>query len=297
MEMTQEYLEFRKSASAHPEESLKWGIKLLEDGETLQEAEDAFKLLTIAYKKKLKDSYIPYGICYLKGIGTSVSYWYAAEIFQKAIDSGDKKGYGYKCQALIYEDFYNGAFPTKEEVLKLMNEAIAIQDPRGYYCQGFLALGYFHETFNFPKARECAEIIEQAMPSESALLLAMVYHYDEPSDVAKAIRYYNKAIILDTRNYQAYWRLGLIGKGSDGCEKDTNLAKSYLAIGAAAGDANCLNGLGNIYFNENNYEMALPYYLLAADKGSGSGAANAGYAYLTGKGTARNGKKALNIVY
>jgi TPR repeat protein len=62
---------------------------------------------------------------------------------------------------------------------------------------------------------------------------------------------------------------------------------------ALAGDAKAMVKLGSIYKKEKDYEEAVKWYTLAAEKGDAHGQAYLGVLYLKGNGVSQNYKKAV----
>lgn len=100
---------------------------------------------------------------------------------------------------------------------------------------------------------------------------------------------------------RAYRQIGLMYSRGQLVEKDLETARQYFHKAIDCGDVLAHNYLGNLEYNEKNYEASVEHYSLAADHvrekqlPNGQPFYNLGWSYEHGQGVAKDGEKAVEL--
>lgn len=109
-------------------------------------------------------------------------------------------------------------------------------------------------------------------------------------DDAKAFYWFEKAANAGVP--ESMYTLGYLYKNGRGVVQDERLSNEWFEKSAIAGDVFAINKMGHAAFAENDGELALSWYLKAAEKNDPYGEYNVGFCYESGIGTEVDVKRA-----
>ena len=242
-----------KEATQAAKRSLELGneVAKIKLGE-IQEDEKLMKEGFNALKKKVDSGDIHYanslGYAYEFGIGTSLSIKEAMKYYEMAAKQNNALGMTNLADLYIQEDKLKKAKPLLVK---------AAEKEHGY-AQYLLAMNFFY--YKQENNKEALYWLEKsASNDESEALYQLGLYYAEKADLAKAIKYYQRAAELN--NAEAALELYYIYGEGFGVEQDEDKALFFLKKAAESGNqevldelaAMALSGQGNMDAKEAEY--------------------------------------------
>ncbi|MCQ2243159.1 MAG: zinc ribbon domain-containing protein [Bacteroidaceae bacterium] len=181
--------------------------------------------------------------------------------------------------------------------MRLIKEAEEDGNKLAYYLMGIC---YFYgfdtiEQDHSEAEKRMLEAYDEYKDAETAGLLAELYTFSaEKCDYAKAFEYATFAAEDDDKT--GYNVLGTLYLNGWGVEENIELALENYKIAAAFGEEVAMSQIGFIYMGSENFEadpkQAFFWFNEAAQKGSDVGMNNLGYCYANGIGVERDMEKA-----
>lgn len=242
-----------KEATQAAKRSLELGNEAakIELGE-IQEDEKLMKEGFNALKKKVDSGDIHYanslGYAYVFGVGTSLSIKEAMKYYEMAAKQNNAIGMTNLAELYIQENKLKKAKPL----------LVKAAEKEYGYAQYLLAMNFFYYTHENNK--EALHWLERAAGNDEPYALYQLgLYYSEVNDLAKAIKYYQRAAELN--NADALLELYYIYGEGVGVEQDDDKALFYLKKAAELGvqeaieelAAQALSGEGNMDAKEAEY--------------------------------------------
>ena len=220
-------------------------------GET-QEDETLMKEGFNALKKKVDSGDMHYsdslGYAYEFGIGTSFSIKEAMKYYEMAAKQNNTMGMTNLANLYLRENKFKKAKPL----------LVKAAEKEYGYAQYLLAMNFFY--YKHENNKEALHWLERAAGNDEPYALYQLgLYYSEANDLAKAIKYYQRAAELN--HADAALELGYIYGEGFGVEQDDNKALFYLKKAAESGNqevldelaAMALSGEGNMDAKEAEY--------------------------------------------
>ena len=242
-----------KEATQAAKRSLELGneVAKIKLGE-IQEDEKLMKEGFNALKKKVDSGDIHYanslGYAYEFGIGTSLNIKEAMKYYEMAAKQNNALGMTNLADLYIQEDKLKKAKPL----------LVKAAEKEYGYAQYLLAMNFFY--YKHENNKEALHWLERAAGNDEPYALYQLgLYYSEANDLAKAIKYYQRAAELN--HADAALELGYIYGEGFGVEQDDNKALFYLKKAAESGNqevldelaAMALSGQGNMDAKEAEY--------------------------------------------
>ena len=157
----------------------------------------------------------------------------------------------------------------------------------------YLAGKSMYELGQYVKARPNLEGALKYGKTEAAYYLGELYYsgLGTERDYARAYGYYQRAQNIGIAD--VYYKLGRMSLDGNGTAEDYAKAKEYLLKAIEMDSVMALTDLGWLYERENNYDEAVRYYKLAAEKGRTVAMYNLGNLYWFGRGVEENEAEAF----
>lgn len=242
-----------KEATQAAKRSLELGNEAakIELGE-IQEDEKLMKEGFNALKKKVDSGDIHYanslGYAYVFGVGTSLSIKEAMKYYEMAAKQNNAIGMTNLAELYIQENKLKKAKPL----------LVKAAEKEYGYAQYLLAMNFFY--YKHENNKEALHWLERAAGNDEPYALYQLgLYYSEANDLAKAIKYYQRAAELN--NADALLELYYIYGEGVGVEQDDDKALFYLKKAAELGvqeaieelAAQALSGEGNMDAKEAEY--------------------------------------------
>ena len=242
-----------KEATQAAKRSLELGneVAKIKLGE-IQEDEKLMKEGFNALKKKVDSGDIHYanslGYAYEFGIGTPLNIKEAMKYYEMAAKQNNALGMTNLADLYIQEDKLKKAKPL----------LVKAAEKEYGYAQYLLAMNFFY--YKHENNKEALHWLERAAGNDEPYALYQLgLYYSEANDLAKAIKYYQRAAELN--HADAALELGYIYGEGFGVEQDDNKALFYLKKAAESGNqevldelaAMALSGEGNMDAKEAEY--------------------------------------------
>ena len=218
----------------------------------IQEDEKLMKEGFNALKKKVDSGDMHYanslGYAYEFGIGTSLSIKEAMKYYEMAAKQNNALGMTNLADLYIQENKLKKAKPL----------LVKAAEKEYGYAQYLLAMNFFY--YKHENNKEALHWLERAAGNDEPYALYQLgLYYSEANDLAKAIKYYQRAAELN--HADAALELGYIYGEGFGVEQDDNKALFYLKKAAESGNqevldelaAMALSGQGNMDAKEAEY--------------------------------------------
>ncbi|MCI5901611.1 MAG: serine/threonine-protein kinase [Blautia sp.] len=216
--------------------------------------------------------------------------WSHPELFRSA-----EKCYELGCEYYEREDY--------QKAYKLLKKAADTGNTEAQYQLG----NCFYEGTGVEQNTETAiELYEEAadagnadaQKSLSAAYYSLGQTYYGESDYKEAVKWYEKA--SDAGNVDAQYQLGNCYCEGTGVEQNTEIAIEWYEKAADEGNEDARNSLseicyslGNIYYDETDYEKAVELYKKASDAGNVDAQYQLGNCYCEGTGVEQNTETAI----
>ena len=218
----------------------------------IQEDEKLMKEGFNALKKKVDSGDMHYanslGYAYVFGVGTSLSTKEAMKYYVMAAKQNNAIGMTNLAELYIQENKLKKAKPL----------LVKAAEKEYGYAQYLLAMNFFY--YKHENNKEALHWLERAAGNDEPYALYQLgLYYSEANDLAKAIKYYQRAAELN--HADAALELGYIYGEGFGVEQDDNKALFYLKKAAESGNqevldelaAMALSGEGNMDAKEAEY--------------------------------------------
>lgn len=212
------------------------------------------------------DAMAQMGFFYQRGQGVEQSFDKAIEWYQKILDAGDVDGW--YLLGTVYEDM--------EEYAKAV-ECYEKQVDEGGTCKynAYYGLGKAYrfgwgKEKNFPLALDLYQRAAGNGEIEAMVDLGEMYFQGDgvKEDNEIANYWFEKAATSYNGNWCAFAHLGMAYHRGWGKEIDYDKAKDYYEKALEAGEDDVLCLLGQIYYDDEQYEKAMEYFMRAAVDGN-----------------------------
>lgn len=231
---------------------------------------------------------------YLEGNGVRKNINKAFELMKKSADNGYSQAQLKIAGTYLWGYFYNKKCDYEKGVFYLKKAA------EQKYPRALRMLGYYHidGLHSIKRCKKKAfELMSEAAEygdNKAIFFLSDFYYYGigTSKSIRKAVELCKTAADkgVDDAQY-SMWLYVLDGKAKISYEK----AYNYLKSAADSGLADACNQIGELYYEDCEYDNAFRYFNTAAKNESVEGKYNLADCYYYGKGTSQNYEKAFDL--
>lgn len=230
------------------------------------------------------------GLLYYNGQGVEQDVEKAQELFDAAIEQGDKGGYLGNAGIAYDKGDYTAAFENYNKVLEGAEQIFLASAIRGIGDLYGYGQGVEQDT------SQALEWHHKAADLGSVSAMTIIGHnYRNSEAYTEALEWYEKAANLGSAS--AMYSIGDMYTDGLGVEQDYTQASEWYEKAAELGHTYAMNNIGYMYGNgigvEQDYAQALKWYEKAANLENNLAMYNLGYMYENGIGVEQDYTQAL----